>query len=49
MSQQAFQILYNALVEIATAPAFFDDTKRLQEIAKQALQEIAKPQNDEVQ
>jgi hypothetical protein len=49
MSQQAFQILYNALVEIATAPAFFDDTKRLQAIAKQALQEIARTQNNELQ
>jgi hypothetical protein len=42
MTQETFQILYNALVEIATADAFFDDAKELQQIAKKALTDIAK-------
>lgn len=44
MSQQTFEILYNAMVEIATAKAFFGDAKAMQAIAKKALKEIAKPQ-----
>jgi pantoate kinase len=47
MNQETFQILYNALVEIATADAFFNDTKKLQAIAKKALKDIAKPTNSE--
>ncbi|MEH2280653.1 MAG: hypothetical protein V7K90_04810 [Nostoc sp.] len=33
--------MYQALVEIATADTFFDESKKLSRIAKQALQEIA--------
>lgn len=40
MNQRIFQILYNALLEIAAADTFFDEEKRLQQIAKKALKDI---------
>ena len=42
MEQSTFQIMYQALVEIATANTFFDESKKLSQRAKQALQDIAK-------
>ncbi|WP_190241034.1 hypothetical protein [Nostoc sp. 'Peltigera membranacea cyanobiont' 210A] len=42
MEQSVFQIMYQALVEIAAADNFFDESKKLSQIAKQALQNIAK-------
>lgn len=41
MNQKTFQIMYNALVEIASADAFFEEEKRLRKIAKKALKDIA--------
>ncbi len=41
MNQVTFQIMYSALVEIASSEAFFNGEKRLVAIAKKALQEIA--------
>lgn len=41
MNQKTFQIMYAALVEIATAETFFDSEKKLASIAKKALQQIA--------
>lgn len=38
MEQRTFEIMYNALVEIATARTFFDGENELAQIAKQALQ-----------
>ncbi|MBD2499845.1 hypothetical protein [Anabaena azotica] len=42
MEQNTFEIMYQALVEIATANTFFDESKKLSQIAKQALQNIGK-------
>ncbi len=41
MDQKTFQIMYNALVEIATYNCFFNGEKRLAAIAKKALKDIA--------
>jgi prophage maintenance system killer protein len=47
MNQITFQIMYNALVEIASSEAFFNGEKRLAAIAMKALQEIAHiPESD---
>ncbi len=40
MSQKAFQIMYAALLEIATSKPFFDGEKKLIRIAKKALEEL---------
>lgn len=42
MEKEVFQIMYQALVEIATADNFFDESKKLSSVAKQALKAIGK-------
>lgn len=41
MSYDTFQILYQAMVKIATAKTFFSDAEKLQQIARNALIKIA--------
>ena len=41
MNQKTFQVMYNALVEIASSSAFFDGEKKLVAIASKALKDIA--------
>lgn len=40
--QDPAQVMYQALIEIMEADAFFDETKDLQRIAARALKAIAK-------
>ena len=47
MNQQTFQIMYNALLEIASAKTFFDGEKKLAEIAKKALSDIVNQSHDD--
>ena len=57
MNQQTFQIMYNALLEIASAKTFFDSEavashrasgeKKLAEIAKKALSDIVNQTHDD--
>ena len=47
MNQKTFQIMYNALVEIASSSAFFDSEKELVAIAKKALKQIAMVNDDD--
>jgi hypothetical protein len=44
MDKAVFQIMYKALVDIAAAENFFDESKRLSQIAKTALHAIAQIQ-----
>lgn len=41
MNEKTFQIMYQALVEIAASPTFFGREKAMAQIAKKALQDIA--------
>lgn len=42
MNKKTFEIMYQALVEIASSPVFFEKEKRMARIAKIALQDIGK-------
>lgn len=46
MNQKTFQIMYNALLEIASAKTFFDGEKKLSAIAKKALSDIVNETQD---
>lgn len=47
MNERTFQIMYAALVEIATTHTFFEGEKKLASIAKKALQEIGKSTSEQ--
>ncbi|WDD36079.1 hypothetical protein PQG02_32280 (plasmid) [Nostoc sp. UHCC 0926] len=47
MNQKTFQIMYNALLEIASAKTFFDGEKKLSAIAKKALSDIVNRQDQD--
>lgn len=47
MNQKTFQIMYNALLEIASAKTFFEGEKKLTQIAKKALSDIVNTQDQD--